>query len=351
MAFSFLFEDTNDVTYRAVIDDEGDAFLWTPEGDEFDQEAALALEALGLAAELSIDFQVLWESIITQLEKDDLLDDFIEEVRMHGTTQERWVRAGRFDLEGYYEEYIYEFTLEEFVGYLGKVIIGMFEDYNDAVLDVAKLAAAIRNSDGTSLEFDIDDSDWEEATNNEMGKMWAGVDRTIYANGEEMFSFTADWTREIYDPVTFESDVDEYEPHRIYPADSDEMEEIIKIFGLLEKREKLNEKTLKTMPEPEHPVPYEEGTWGVYYHYNKHMQDPKTGDWLEEEHETVVPYWSKEEAQQALELARVIFENNPSISDDFFDFYIVRRISKEKAKDGSVQDRPFDPALDFWDKW
>lgn len=319
MPVRFLIEDTNDVLYALHINDDGEPSIWTPEGEEPDAEEIEALAALGLEPEVTKDLKRTWEIIQTALMKEREWHELLVSIRAHGLKQTDRRRSYPYEIYSY----TYEFTAPEFAAFLGTAIKNQLENYNSYAEDIAQLVLALRNNDESELEFDIEDGKWHEETKPESGSMTSCVDRSITADGEELFEYCVDFERRIHDPITFESDVGPELEHGMIMAGSPELRKIIKMFGLEEKEEKLNETAAEEAPEPPHPEQDADGDWGVYYRYLHHEYDEKTGDWEEYLRETIVPYWSKTDAEEAIDIINIYVYNTGT--EAYPEYYIVSR--------------------------
>jgi len=369
MPARFLIEDTNNVMYALHISDDGEVAVWTPEGEDPDDEAIEALAALGLEPEVTGNIDRTWELVKESLHKEGELQDLLESVKMHGTRQRR---------SAYYypytsSEFDYEFTTPEFAAYLGTALaVQLKKGYGDAS-DIATLIAALRNEDGSALEFDIENGRWHESYSpsgwTDPQRAWSCIDRSVTADGEELFEYCTDYENEIWDPVFFQSEVDKNrEPGMDEIATSSELPEVLETFGLTDKEEKLHQEAVKEAPAPEKPAePDEDGEWGVYYLYEHTEHDPKTGQWVDEWREVVVPYYDLDDAQRAYELSKSLIEDWDR--QEFYPkYFIVHRASPEYAAEqklwrkqlplfeeemleGETRTVFADPALDIWRSW
>jgi hypothetical protein len=331
MPVRFLIEDTNDVLYALHINDDGESSIWTPEGEEPDAEEIEALAALGLEPEVTKNLEHTWEIIQTALMKEREWHELLVSIRAHGLKQTDRRRSYPYEIYSY----TYEFTAPEFAAFLGTAIKNQLENYNSYAEDIAQLVLALRNNDESELEFDIEDGKWHEETKPESGSMTSCVDRSITADGEELFEYCVDFERRIHDPITFENYTFQDQEHAMIIAGSPELQEIIKMFGLEKKEEKLNETAVEEAPEPHHPERDDDGEWGVYYQYLEYEIDPKTGDPKVLSRETIVPYWSKSDAEEAIDIMDNYIQHMHA-EEYYEEYYIVKRIGKydwEKSED------------------
>lgn len=357
MSVQFLVEDTNGVMYSLHINDEGEISVWTPEGDEPDDEAAEALAALGLEPEVTGNIERTWEMVKESLHREQELQDLLEAVRLHGTRQRRYAHYYPYSSS----EVDYELTVPEFAAYLGTALADQIKrGYGDAT-DIATLIAALRNEDCSPLEFDIENGRWQESTGwTDPQRAWSCIYRSVTADGEELFEYCSDYENEIWDPIFFRSEVDEYREHGMDEiATSHELPEVLEIFGLTDKEQKLHQEAVKEAPAPEKPAePDKDGKWGVYYLYEHTERDPKTGQWRDEMREVVVPYYDLDDAQRAYELSKSIIEDWDR-QDVYPKYFIVHRASPEYTAEQRLLRRQVplfeeqqmtfsDPALDIW---
>jgi hypothetical protein len=133
-------------------------------------------------------------------------------------------------------------------------------------------------------------------------------------------------------------------------------------LGSRTRKQKLHQEAVKEAPAPEKPAePDEDGEWGVYYLYEHTEHDPKTGQWVDEWREVVVPYYDLDDAQRAYELSKSLIEDWDR-QEHYPDYFIVHRASPEwtaeqrflRKQQGLFDEElmPFkDPALDIWRRW
>lgn len=360
MSVQFLVEDTNGVMYSLYINDDGEIVIFPAASDISDREVNEALEALGLSPEITENIEVEWEEIKGYLHKNQELEDLLESVRAHGTTQR--ATAAYYPYKSF--EYDYEFTPAEFAAYLGTALAEELKKYNGDAFYIARLIAALRNKDGSPLEFDIENGSWTEAQNwTDPTKTWFCINRSVSADGEELFNYCADYENKIWDPIFFQSEVDECSEHGVDDiATSPELPKVLKLFGLKKKEEQLHKEAIKEAPEPEKPAePDPDGEWGVYYLYKHYEYDSKTAHWTDEWREVVVPYYDFEDAQNAYNLSETIIEDTEQ-NETYPEHFIVHRASQKWTaeqrylrKQQTMFESPLmmfeDPALDIWRKW
>jgi hypothetical protein len=367
MPVRFLIKDNNAVMYSLHITDDGEIGVWTPRGECPDYETMLAAEALGFYPEFTQDLNKTWEIIKTSLHKEQELEDLLESVRSHNTTQ----RRSSYHYPYTISEFHYEMTVSDFASYLGTALVQRLKKHNGDAECIAELIAALRYEDGSGLEFDIENGRWHEATNwRDPVRAWSCIDRSVMVDGEELFEYCTDYESEIWDPVLFQSDVDaDREPGMDDIATSYELPKVLAKFGLTDKAQQLHKEAVKEAPEPNKPAePDQDGEWGVYYFYKKYVYDPKTDQWFNEWHEVVVPYYDLDDAQRAYELSKTIIEEHES-QDQYPEYAIVHRASpgwtaKQRflrkqltmfddylmpSKDPALVYK--DPALDIWRPW
>jgi hypothetical protein len=323
--FMFDIVDIDGAQYKALLSDTAWLLVFDPEDPDFDLDVELAALELGFAPELESDFLKTWEMVRGELSSEGL-DALVKDIAESGEKRWRWVRGTyATDWEGYDEEYVYEFTIGQLLQHLAPVIEGWLKDDDNDVVELAKFLVAIRYPNGSAIEFDLEDGRWEEESNPESWRVWSGVDRTLSADGAELVTWVEDFEREIWDPITFESEADVHREQSFTIAQSGALEDMLAVLGLSSQEAELDEKAAEEAPAPWYPSSDPKGNYGVRYEYiDREYPEGYSKPPIETPKTTIVPYRSLWDAEYAMQIGQECLDGR--CDEDEWTFTLVRRL-------------------------